>query len=285
VSFGPLVAADWLMEHLQDEGLSLVDFLWYLDGRSGQTAYEAGHVPGAVFVDLEGRVTGRRSGAGRHPLPEREDFELAMRQAGLKRSDRVVVYDDQSGFVAGRLWWLLRYFGHEACAVLDGGLLAWKGGLETGNLQAERGDFVASLPRLEMQLEHEQVRQLGTETVLLDARSPERYRGEIEPADPRAGHIPGALNAPWRGNLDATGHFLSPEVLRQRFLGLGVRDGGDTAVYCGSGVSACHDLLALELAGLKGARLYPGSWSDWSSRPDAQVATGSNDGADRHQQE
>lgn len=272
--FGPLVSGDWLAAHRADPDLRVVDFRWYLDGRSGRAAHEQGHVPGAVFVDLDGDVSGHVAGAGRHPLPEREAFEQAMRAAGLDRSSRVVVYDDAGGFTAARLWWLLRYFGHEAVAVLDGGLQAWPGPLASGPEEPRRGDFVAGPPSEDRKLDYDEVRRLPERWVLLDARSPERFRGEAESVDPRPGHIPGARSAHYGGNLGEELRFLLPGELRRRYEELGAGDGSHVVVYCGSGVSACHDLLAMELAGIEGARLYPGSWSDWSNRPDAEVATG-----------
>jgi thiosulfate/3-mercaptopyruvate sulfurtransferase len=267
----------WLLEHLGEPDLRVIDLRWYLDGRSGRAAYETGHIPGAVFVDLDREVTGLTPGQGRHPLPVREDFEKAMRRAGVGRGSHVVVYDDQGGFSAGRLWWLLRYFGHADVAVLDGGLRAWSGELSTQAAQVPPGDFVASAARESAKLDFEELRQSAAGLVLLDARSGERFRGEVEPIDPRAGHIPGARHAAWQANLDAEKRFLPPGELRRHFQQLGVRTGDQVVAYCGSGVSACHNLLALEVAGLPGARLYPGSWSDWSTREDAPVATGPED--------
>jgi thiosulfate/3-mercaptopyruvate sulfurtransferase len=268
------MSADWLAEHRDDPDLRVIDLRWYLDGRSGRAAHEAGHVPGAVFVDLEGDVSGHVPNAGRHPLPTPEAFQRAMRAAGVSRGSTVVVYDDSGGGTAARLWWLLRYFGHESAAVLDGGLAAWPGPLVTGPEAAPPGDFVAGPPRRELAVDYEEVRQLPEGSVLLDARAPERYRGEVEPVDPRAGHIPGARSAFFRGNLDGRQRFLPPDALRRRYEELGAGDGSRVVVYCGSGVNACHDLLALERAGIEGARLYAGSWSDWSNRPEAPAATG-----------
>jgi thiosulfate/3-mercaptopyruvate sulfurtransferase len=270
----PLVSAGWLRDNLGRPDLVVVDFRWYLDGRSGRDAYAGGHIPGAVWVDLDGEVTGRRPGAGRHPLPERAAFEAAMRAAGVNRGSTVVVYDDQGGFVAARLWWLLRYFGHDAVALLDGGLQAWTGPLSTEPAAPPPGDFAAGPPREELKVEYDAVRRLPPGVLLLDARAPERYRGEVEPVDPKPGHIPGARSAFYRQNLDGDLRFLEPEALRRRYAELGVSSGAEVVAYCGSGVSACHDLLALELAGLHGARLYPGSWSEWAAHPDAPVATG-----------
>ena len=271
---GPLVDASWLAGHLDDPRVRVIDFRWE-EGRPGRAGYEAGHIPGAAFVDLEAEgSSGHGTGGGRHPLPQRGDFEEAMRAAGVDRDSLVVVYDDHGGFTACRLWWMLRYFGHAAVAVLDGGLAGWTGPLETGSPTIPRGDVVAREPRTGMKLDYDDVRHLPRDAVLLDARRAERYRGEEEPVDPRAGHIPGARSAPWGGNLDEGGRLRSPDELRRRFGDLGVHEGADVVAYCGSGVSACVNLLALEVAGLPGARLYPGSWSDWSTRPEAPVATG-----------
>jgi len=271
---GPLVGAGWLARHRDDPDLRIIDFRWRLGSRSELAAYEAGHIPGAVYVNLDGDVTGHAPDAGRHPLPDRAAFEREMRAAGVDRDSAVVVYDDAGGATAARLWWLLRYFGHGAVAVLDGGLRAWPGALATASETRPPGDFVAG-PQLEdLKVDYEDVRRLPEGSVLLDARAPERYRGDVEPVDPRAGHVPGARSAPFRGNLDEHMLFLDPDALRRRYEGLGAGDGTGVVVYCGSGVNACHDLLAMELAGIEGARLYPGSWSDWSSRPETPTATG-----------
>jgi len=267
--FGPLVSAEWLHEHLGERDLRVIDFRWYLLGKNGRDEYRAGHIPGAVFVELDD-VTGE--GGGRHPLPTGEQFEGAMRRAGVDRGARVVVYDDVGGSVAARLWFLLRWFGHGAQAVLDGGLKAWAGPLEEGEVEIARGDFEARPPDRSRIVDFEAVAALADSPVL-DSRARERYRGETEPIDPKAGHIPGARSAPFAGNLREDGRFKSKEQLRERFHELGVEGGEGAVVYCGSGVNACHNLLALELAGITDARLYPGSWSDWSNR-DAPVATG-----------
>jgi thiosulfate/3-mercaptopyruvate sulfurtransferase len=272
MTFGPLVSAEWLREHLDDPNLRIVDFRWYLLGGKGRDAYAKGHIPGAVFVDLE-EVTGKEGG-GRHPLPTRAQFDEAMQKAGISAATRVVAYDDVGGSVASRLWFLLRWFGHEAQAVLDGGLGAWGKLLTPEVVSVTRGSFKANEPDGSLILDFDDVRALRGVPVL-DARAGERYRGEKEPIDPKAGHIPGALSAPWSENLRPDGNFKSPEELRERFAHLGADNAGGAVVYCGSGVNATHDLLAMEIAGLKNCRLYAGSWSDWSSR-DAPVATGSN---------
>ena len=197
-----------------------------------------------------------------------------MRGAGIGQGERVVAYDDVSGAVAGRLWWLLRSFGHARAAVLDGGIQAWGSPLETASVRPAAGDFTAADPGWADVVVYEQLRRGEAEGVLLDARAGRRYRGEEEPIDPRAGHIPGARSAPWQGNLGPDGRYLPPERLRERFSGLGVTSGAEAILYCGSGVNTIHNLVALELAGLKGARVYAGSWSDWSRRHDAPIATG-----------
>jgi thiosulfate/3-mercaptopyruvate sulfurtransferase len=253
--FGPLVPAAWLADHLGDPDVRIADIRWSLDRGPERDAYLAGHIPGAVFVDLDTDLAAPHGqGPGRHALPSRASFQDAMRRAGIDRGSRVVAY---------------------AVAVLDGGIQAWDGPLERGPGPAEgrRGDFQAAERDPSGTTDYEQLRQQGPE-ILLDARSPDRYTGEHEPVDPRAGHIPGARNAFWKDNLDPSGRFRPPEELRERYRELGVASGQEVVAYCGSGVTSCHDLLALELAGLAGGRLYPGSWSDWSSRPEAPVATG-----------
>jgi len=266
--FGPLVSAEWLRDHRGEPDLRVVDLRWKLGGPPGREGYDAGHLPGAVFIDLDRDITAP-SGPGRHPIPSREQFQAAMRRAGVNRGDRVVAYDDAGGSVAARLWWLLRFFGHERAAVLDGGLQAWGQPLEIEAPAPAAGDFEAAEPN-----RAEVVDRHGLHGLLLDARAPERYRGEVEPVDPKAGHIPGARSAFWQESLDERQHFKAGEELRQRFRDLGVESGEEVIAQCGSGVNAAHVLLALELAGFKGARLYEGSWSDWSSHPDAPVATG-----------
>jgi len=272
--FGPVVSPEWLRDHIGEKDLRVIDFRWYLLGRKGRAEYLKGHIPGAVFVDLE-TVTGTKGG-GRHPLPTSEQFQDEMRWAGVDPHTRVVVYDDAGGSVAARLWFLLRWFGHEAQAVLDGGLEAWGGPLDTTTPPVPRGNFRAWHPDPAQILDFNAVGGLKG-VPLLDARAAERYRGEKEPVDPKAGHIPGALSAPWLDNLGPDGRFKSPSELRERFRELGVDEEHPAVAYCGSGVNSCHHLLAMELAGLHNGRLYAGSWSDWSRR-DAPVATGPEPG-------
>jgi thiosulfate/3-mercaptopyruvate sulfurtransferase len=275
MSFGPLVTADWLREHQRDPDIRVIDFRWYLLDRKGRDEYASGHIPGAVFVDLEA-VTGKQdaNARGRHPLPSAAQFESEMRKAGIDDNTKVVVYDDAGGSIAARLWFLLGWFGHRAQAVLDGGMQAWGKPLETSITFPAAGSFQSREPDRARILDFDEVCRLEG-VPLLDARTGERYRGEQEPVDPKAGHIPGAVSAPWMDNLGPDGRFKSPEELRERFAALGAEDGA--VVYCGSGVNATHHLLAMDVAGLRSGRLYAGSWSDWSNR-DAPVATGKEPG-------
>lgn len=254
----PVVDLTWLADHPE---AVLVDVRWYLDGRSGTDAYANGHIPGAVFVDLNAVLAAEPTReAGRHPLPTPEVFAEGMREAGISDGSTVVAYDDAGGANAGRLVWLLRLLGLDA-AVLDGGLAAWESELDKGFTVVERGDFAAR-PWAPDDLAT--IDDACTNELVIDARAPERYRGETEPVDSRAGHIPGALNAPFSGNLNADGRFLSPEALAERFAELGITDATAVVAYCGSGVTACHNLIAMEYAGLGRGRLYPGSWSQYA---------------------
>ena len=271
--FGPLVAAAWLAASIGAPDLRVVDVRWYLDGRSGRDAHLAGHIPGAAFVDLERDLTAPE-GPGRHPIATREQFQETMRAAGVGGGDRVVAYGDQGPYSSARLWWLLRYYGHPRAAVLDGGIAAWAGPLEAGPVRPPRGDFTAAAPDRSLVADREEVRA-ARGAVLFDARAGERYRGEREPIDSRAGHIPGALNVPWDANLGGDQRFLPPPELRRLYT---AGEGREVIAYCGSGVTAAVDVLAMELAGLPTARLYEGSWSDWS-RHDLPVATGPEPGA------
>ena len=269
MSFGPLVGADWLRDHIGDPDVRVVDFRWYLQGRRGRDEYARGHIPGAVFVDLED-VTGKE-GAGRHPLPSLAQFEQAMQEAAVDAHTKVVVYDDMGGTVAARLWFLLGYFGHRTQAVLDGGMQAWGGPLTSDPPRVEEGSWRAGPPDPRRAIDFDAVRRLR-DVPLIDARAAERYRGETEPVDPKAGHIPGARNAPLATNLAPDGRFKSPAELRMQYERLGAA--GGAVFYCGSGVNATHHVLAMEVAGIPNARIYAGSWSDWSHR-DAPVAIGS----------
>ncbi|RFS81650.1 sulfurtransferase [Actinomadura spongiicola] len=253
----------------------LLDVRWHLAGPPGIESYRRGHLPGAVFVDLDRDVAGPPGPGGRHPLPDPVAFESAMRRAGVSQDGLVVVYDDADSTAAARVWWSLRYFGHDRVRVLDGGYRAWTEAgrpVSDDDPEVKPGDFIANPGRLPV-LDAEGAAELATAGVLLDARAAERYRGDQEPVDPVAGHIPGARNAPTSGNVGVDGRFLPSELLRERFAKLGVTDAVDVGAYCGSGVTAAHEILALHLAGIPAA-LYVGSWSNWVTDPSNPVATG-----------
>jgi thiosulfate/3-mercaptopyruvate sulfurtransferase len=254
----------------------VLDVRWYLGGPPGLDSYRRGHVPTAVFTDLDRVLAGPPGPGGRHPLPEPAAFQAAMRAAGVRQDRAVVVYDDGDSTVAARGWWTLRYYGHENVRVLDGGYRAWVGAGHTVT-QADPGpapgDFTAR-PGHMPALDAAGAQATARTGRLLDARSAERYRGETEPVDPVAGHIPGAVSAPTIGNVNADGTFAGAAELAARFAALGVTaDGPAVGAYCGSGVTAAHEVLALALAGVPAA-LYVGSWSNWVTDPDRPVATG-----------
>ncbi|KOX27169.1 MULTISPECIES: sulfurtransferase [unclassified Streptomyces] len=251
---------------------ALLDVRWALGGPPGRPAYEAGHLPGAVYVDLDTELAGPPGGGGRHPLPDPEAFGAAMRRAGVSADRPVVVYDGGSGWGAARAWWLLRWAGHPDVRVLDGGLAAWTGELTEKVPVPEPGDFRPRPGALGL-LDADGAAALARSGLLLDARAAERYRGDVEPIDRVGGHIPGAVSAPTTENVDAGGLFLAADALRDRFAALGAAEGTPVAVYCGSGVSGAHEVLALEIAGIP-ASLYAGSWSEWSADPSRPVATG-----------
>jgi thiosulfate/3-mercaptopyruvate sulfurtransferase len=257
----PVVSADWLDEHRDD--VVVADVRYYLDGRSGRDAYASGHIPGAVFVDLhEALADVPTAHAGRHPFPTPEDFAQALGALGIADHEPVVAYDDLGGTMAARLVWMLRAIGQPA-ALLDGGLQAYEGDLATNTPPRPMVERTVK-PWVRLVDIDEAA---NTQAPLLDARAPERFRGEHEPLDPRAGHIPGARSVPTAANLDADGRFRSPQELRDRFTQAGITEADDPIAYCGSGVSACHLLLAMERAGLPPGRLFGGSWSQWSADP------------------
>ena len=266
-----IVSTEWLAEHLHDSDLVVVDVRSVtFQPEAGRSMYVNAHLPGAVFLDLDEDLADRSDlSRGRHPLPDPRVFVQKLARVGIGQGKRVIAYDDKAGSNAARLWWMLRWLGVRNAAVLDGGITKWVA--EGRSLQ--RGEhFVQSSARpfdanadMTMIVDKAAVAKaskLGL--TLLDARSPERFRGEREPIDARAGHIPGAINAPWEQNISGEVPLLkSASELRAHYHALGVTDSGCVVCYCGSGVTACHDILALEIAGLPGARLYPGSWSEW----------------------
>jgi thiosulfate/3-mercaptopyruvate sulfurtransferase len=272
----PVVAADWLRRRIGDDDVVVLDGRWYLDGGSvrGRAAFGAGHLPGARFVDLDACEAGPASAAaGRHPLPEPAAFVACCAALGIGPGSTVVVYDDAGGMAAARMAWLLRSAGVDA-GVLDGGIQAWDGPLETGEGPPAGPVAPLRLDRWPPEVLAD-ADSLASADVVVDARAPERYRGEREPVDARAGHVPGAVNVPFAGTVDPdTGRFLAAAALRARYEAVGIGPGVDVVVYCGSGVTACHDLLAMERAGLGRKRLYAGSWSQWAADPARPVATG-----------
>lgn len=268
---GPFVDAAWLRQHRLE--VALADVRWYLDGRSGREAYEAGHIPGAVFVELGEVLSDPPSEyRGRHPLPSPERFATGLARAGISERDAVIGYDDVGGAIAARLVWMLRILGQPA-ALLDGGLASWDGPLESGP-PAGRPE-VRVIPREwppDRFIEIDEV--AGVDAVLIDARDPSRFAGGPDPVDPRSGHIPRARSVPAAGNVGPEGRMRPREELRRRFGRVGADGGRPVVSYCGSGVSACHNLLAMEQAGLPPGRLYVGSWSQWSRDPSRPVETG-----------
>jgi thiosulfate/3-mercaptopyruvate sulfurtransferase len=276
----PLIGAEELAGALAGEPPALLDVRWELGDPDGRSRYLAGHIPTAVFCDLEHELSAPASAAGgRHPLPELAELEDAARRWGVRDGGAVVVYDACGGTSAARAWWLLGWAGVERVAILDGGLDAWtRAGhpLERGEAFAVPGD-VALRGGGRALLAIDDAAALARDGLLLDARAAERYRGEVEPVDPRPGHIPGAISAPTTENLGADGRFLDAVQLRRRFERLGASPGTPIGVYCGSGVSATHEIAALELAGFHAA-LFPGSWSAWSADPQREAALGCEPG-------
>ncbi|WP_165989823.1 sulfurtransferase [Streptomyces sp. YIM 98790] len=254
----------------------LLDVRWQLGGPPGGPEYAAGHLRGAVYIDLETVLAGPPGPGGRHPLPDPEVFGAAMRRAGVRHDRPVVVYDGGQGWGAARAWWLLRWAGHRDVRVLDGGLAAWTGGLTTEVPEPAPGDFRPAPGAMPL-LGAEDAAKLARGGLLLDARAAERYRGEVEPIDPVGGHIPGAVSAPTTGNTGPDGRFRPAAELARRFAELGAGPGTAVGVYCGSGVSAAHQVLALAVAGIDAA-LYAGSWSEWCADPARPVATGPQPG-------
>ena len=270
---GPLISSDAV-----PPDATRLDVRWELSGPL-RAEYLEGHIPGAVFVDLDAALSRPPGdgGRGRHPLPAADDFQAAMRLAGVSGERPVVVYDGGNSVPAARAWWLLRYFGHPRVFVLDEGFGGWEAAglaIERGEVAAQPGDFVARPGGMPLLDAVAAAWLAGGDGVLLDARSPERFRGEVEPVDPVAGRIPGAVNVPGVELHRLEGGMLDGAELRARFVAAGVGDGVEVGAYCGSGVTAAFEVLALEVAGFPGAALYVGSWSEWIRDPSRPVATG-----------
>jgi thiosulfate/3-mercaptopyruvate sulfurtransferase len=279
----PIVDVAWLSQHLDDPRVRVVDARWYLRDKRGADEYARGHIPGAVFVDLDRDLAAPPgSGPGRHPLPSVEHFARVLSRLGVTRDTLVVAYDDAGGSIAARLWWMLRWVGHEGGRVLDGGLAAW---LAAGHALTTEVPVIAPAPLLDLTagsgarvVDKHEVQRLAADprAVILDARARERFEGRLEPVDARPGHVPGARSAPFADNLVAPGgKLLSADALAARYRDLGALEAQTIVCYCGSGVTACHDILALTLAGRDDALLYEGSWSDWAADPTLPAATGS----------
>lgn len=258
---------------------TVLDVRWRLraaPGAAGRDEYAAGHLPGAVFVDLDTELCGPPGAGGRHPLPDPAALEAVLRRAGVRAGHPVVVYDGGDGAAAARAWWTLRWAGHRSVRVLDGGFPAWlaAGGRVTTEVDASApGDITVVPGGLPVA-----PAPTASEGVLIDVRAAARYRGETEPIDPVAGHIPGAVNLPTTEHVDESGRFRAPDRLREAFAAAGVEPGRPVTAYCGSGVTAAHTVLALHLAGRPDAALYVGSWSHWITDPARPIATGQEPG-------
>ena len=271
-----LISADEVRTKLDHDDWAIVDTRFYLpEPERGKAEHLDAHIPGAVYAHLDHDLSGSRTGNnGRHPMPSLEQMVDRFSQWGIDESVQVVVYDNAGGQFASRLWWMLRYLGHDAVAVLDGGLSSYDGELRGGPEDRAPHKFTPKT-REAMRIDVDALAPHRDDYLLIDARAGERFRGETEPLDPVAGHIPGAHDLPSAANLDDKGRFLSSATLRQRFeTVIGERDTSDVVCYCGSGVTACHNLLAMEVADIRGARLYPGSWSEWCADDTRPVETG-----------
>jgi thiosulfate/3-mercaptopyruvate sulfurtransferase len=254
---------------------TVLDVRWALTGPPGYEAYCLGHLPGARFCDLDRVLAGPPGSRGRHPLPDADDFGAAIREQGVDAARPVVVYDAADSTAAARAWWCLRYFGHDDVRVLNGGYAAWVGAglpVEVNEPEACVGDFVATPGQVPV-VDAAGAADVARRGRLVDVRVPARYRGELEPIDPVAGHVPGAINLPTGGNVGDDGRFLTDAMLRQRFTDAGLLTDAPVAAYCGSGVTAAHLVLALALVD-QPAALYAGSWSEWIADPARPVATG-----------
>jgi thiosulfate/3-mercaptopyruvate sulfurtransferase len=266
-----LVDPRWVQAHPQAR---LLDLRWAAAGPASRKRYEEGHLPGAAFVDLDADLS-RPGGPGRHPFPSEDQLARVLSRLGIGPDTHAVVYDEGPSSIAARLWFMLRAYGHEKASVLDGGMRAWT---EAGLPLTREEPRIEPAPVRALKLDRSRLAEIdevqGRAAVVLDARAPERYRGEVEPLDKKAGHIPGARNAPWAANLTQAQRFRPPEDLRRLYAPFGA----EVIVSCGSGVTACHDALAMAVAGLPPARLYVGSFSGWIEDPQRPVATGPEPG-------
>ncbi|SEP34043.1 sulfurtransferase [Amycolatopsis saalfeldensis] len=277
----PLITTAELAALPAGERPAVLDVRWRLGGPPGAESYRDGHLPGAVFVDLDTVLASPPGEGGRHPLPDPADLQRELRKAGVSTGRPVVVYDDADGSVAARAWWLLRWAGHQEVAVLDGGYAAWiaDGGAVTAEVPVPESGDIDVVPGSMPVLSADEAAGLARAGVLFDARARARYAGETEPVDPRAGHIPGAVNAPSAEHVGADGRWRTPADLAERFAALGLRDDAPAGAYCGSGVTASSVVLALEVAGRAApAALYAGSWSHWSRDPARPAAMGNEPG-------
>jgi thiosulfate/3-mercaptopyruvate sulfurtransferase len=278
MTYTTLISTSDLAERLTDATWAIVDSRFDLtDTDKGERLYQEAHIPGAVYAHLERHLSGPKTGRnGRHPLPDVEQFSGRLGQWGIGPGVQAVVYDQDVGMYASRLWWMLRYLGHEAAAVLDGGMAKWvrEGRPTQAGVERRSPTQFSGSPRDAMRVTVEDVERvrLDPARLVIDARAPERYRGEVEPLDPVAGHIPGAANLYSLSNVNPDGTFLAPNILRAKFQALlGDVPPSQAITYCGSGVAAAHNLLAMEIAGLSGAKLYVGSWSEWCADPARSV--------------
>jgi thiosulfate/3-mercaptopyruvate sulfurtransferase len=281
MQYTTLISTDALAASLADPSLVIVDCRHNLsDVDAGEAAYRSAHLPGAFFLHLDRDLSGTKTGHnGRHPLPDRAALIDTLGRVGIGAHTQVVAYDQNAGMWASRLWWLMRWLGHDRVAVLDGGLDKWIAEGRPVDATAPRPRatrFEANARPRTTATADEILQHLNDRSLtVLDARAPERFRGDMEPIDPVAGHIPGALSRPYLGNLSAQGTFKSAQALRHEFEAqLEQRPPASVVHQCGSGVTACHNVLAMEIAGLSGSRLYPGSWSEWSSDPSRPIARG-----------
>jgi len=277
-SMSTLISVEQLASMLKDDNLLIVDTRFKLEDTGyGRAAYDSTHIPGALYMDLDKDLSAPvvPGETGRHPLPDVGEIEARLRELGLRKSDHVVIYDDGPGVYAARLWWMLNWLGHHQVSVLDGGINAWRQAAMVLSADISvrpwPSDFVAQ-PDNSLVIDAGQILQGDAHLQLLDARAPERFRGEVEPIDPVAGHIPGALCLPCLANLGADGRWRPAQQLLERFPVL--PEGQQRVSYCGSGVTACHNILAAVVAGLPMPTLYAGSWSEWITRADRPIATG-----------